>query len=485
MRRRLLTAMLLLVAGTVVLAGLGAVLLIRTAATTSGASEIRAEAAAVNNALTPLLSILDTPPRATAAGIRRRQQLLTLVKASGNYDSITTVGITAQNQIVGTLPYPLTQASFPVASLLNVQIVSGVTDHEAYALIPLALTANQLRNLDPSLQPTDTAVLVLTQPVQVVTGGIGWLLLIGAGCLAVAALVAYWLARRFSKPLAEAAATTERIAAGDLGATMPVREPPEIAALATSINVMTERLREARDQERRFLLSVSHDLRTPLTSIRGYAEAIADGATNDPTRAAGVIVDETARLERLVQDLLDLARLGAHRFGLKLGPVDVAQLARTVGERFAAQAQGAGIGLEVDVPEPLWVVADGDRLVQVLDNLLENAFAFARARIAIGTQRSGDQAVIWVADDGGGISPDLLSHVFEPHFTSDRASARRNGARTGLGLAIVAELAQAMGGGVRAESPVAGGVGTRLTVWLPLSSPGPRGVTLEPRSAVR
>jgi two-component system sensor histidine kinase BaeS len=317
----------------------------------------------------------------------------------------------------------------------------------------------------------------------VVTGGIGWLLLVGAGCLAVAALVAYWLARRFSKPLAEAAATTERIAAGDLGTTMPIREPPEMAALATSINVMTDRLREARDQERRFLLSVSHDLRTPLTSIRGYAEAIADGAATDPGRAAGVIIDETARLERLVQDLLDLARLGAHRFGLKVGPVDVTELARTVAERFATQAAGAGVNLEVLTSEPLWVVADGDRLVQVLHNLLDNAFAFAQARIGIGAQRSGDQAVLWVADDGAGISPDLLAHVFEPHFTSDRSSARRNGSRTGLGLAIVAELAQAMGGGVRAESPVAGGVGTRLTVWLPLSPS--RAAAFEPRSALR
>ena len=477
-------AILVLVAATLVLTGLGTVLVVRHAATQSAATQIREEANGVAAELGPLFNLLlrQTP---TAAGTIRREHLLALVKAAGHYDTLSTIGLTPDGLVVGTLPSPLNAGMIPTDTLLNFETASGVVGREAYALIPLDLSAAQLRHLDPALPPEDTAVLVLTQPVQVVAGGIGWLLLVAAGCLAAATVVAYWLARRFSRPLAEAASTTERIAQGDLDAAMAVHPPPEVAALATSINTMTQRLREARDHERRFLLSVSHDLRTPLTSIKGYAEAIADGAATDPPGAAAVITEEAGRLERLVQDLLDLARLGAHRFSLQMGPVDAAALTRTVADRFRPQARAAGITLETEAAGALPVVADGDRLQQVLDNLLENAYVFARSRILVGAGPADGHAVLWVTDDGPGIRAEDLGQVFEPHYSSDRSTTRRNGTRTGLGLAIVAELATAMGGGVRADSPAEDGHGTRLTVWLPLSPAPPRAEALEPRPLAR
>jgi signal transduction histidine kinase len=291
-------------------------------------------------------------------------------------------------------------------------------------------------------------------------------LVVGAIGLAIAALVAAALARRFTRPLVAAASVTRRIATGDLDAKVEVspHEIPEFAQLADSINAMGANLVRARDQERQFLLSVSHELRTPLTSIRGYADAVIDGATDDPVAAATVISSEARRLDRLVQDLLDLARLDADRFSLNLEPVDCAEVVRRVATGFRPRAIELGLEL-VAAPgsdEPLWVRADSDRLSQVMANLVENASSFAESRIVVGAGSVGGTPTVWVTDDGPGIPTNQLAKVFERHFISDRVSGRRKG--SGLGLAIVSELAGGMGAVVRAESPVAEGHGTRIVV---------------------
>jgi two-component system sensor histidine kinase BaeS len=307
--------------------------------------------------------------------------------------------------------------------------------------------------------------------------------LVGIIGLAIAALVAADLARRFTRPVVSAVATTQRIASGDLEAKVKVspHEVPEFSQLADSINAMGANLVRARDQERQFLLSVSHELRTPLTSIRGYSEAVIDGATDDPVGAAHVISSEARRLERLVQDLLDLARLDADRFSLEVRPVDGDQVVRRVVQGFQHRAAELGVALSLapGTDGPLWVQADSDRLGQVVANLLENAFSFAEHHVTVGTAAvvprgssvdhagsngTGALPAIWVMDDGPGIRPEELPLVFDRHFSSDSAQGRRKG--LGLGLAIVAELATAMGAKVRAESPVVGGKGTRMVVWL-------------------
>ena len=258
---------------------------------------------------------------------------------------------------------------------------------------------------------------------------------------------------------------------------------PEFRALAGAINQMGDRLSRARDQQRQFLLSVSHDLRTPLTSIRGYAEAVADGTTDDVAGAMAVIVSETERLERLVQDLLDLARLDARRFTLDLQPVDVDTVVALVVERFDPVATSAALTLRAGTrgPAPLTVTADPDRLVQILANLIENAVTFATATVTLATRLEGSFVLITVDDDGQGIDARDLPHVFEPHFSSDRSRVGRRQGGTGLGLAIVAELASIMGGGVRAESPTTEGGGTRMTLWFPSGPPaGPPGGSAGP-----
>ena len=190
-------------------------------------------------------------------------------------------------------------------------------------------------------------VVVVTRQIHDPANGFRYFLLVGAIALALAAVVAATLARRFTRPLVDAVTATRRIASGDLDATVPKtpHEVPELAQLADSINAMGTNLVRARDQERQFLLSVSHELRTPLTSIRGYADAVVDGATDDPPAAATVISAEARRLERLVQDLLDLARLDADRFSLDLQALDCGEVVRQVAEGFRPRAVELGLEL--------------------------------------------------------------------------------------------------------------------------------------------
>jgi len=280
----------------------------------------------------------------------------------------------------------------------------------------------------------------------------------------VAVAVAANLGRRLTKPLREAEQATRRIAAGDLAARVPTgAEDDELAALGRSINAMAESLERSKGLERQFLLSVSHDLRTPLTSIRGYAEALAERKAK-PGQAAAVILSEARRLERLVGDLLELAKLDARRFSLDIRATDVCEVVTDAAEGFRPAAESADLRLVVDVPARTARVAAAvpDRLAQVVANLVENALDFASKRITVGTGRSDGAVELWVEDDGPGIEPADLPHVFDRFYTVSRTPSRHVG--SGLGLAIVHELVDAMGGTVRAEPGSKGGA--RLVVTL-------------------
>ena len=283
-----------------------------------------------------------------------------------------------------------------------------------------------------------TPVLVVTRQIHTPISGIRYFGLIGLGAALAAALVAAALARRFTRPLVAAVDTTGRIAGGDLDARVPVRdhEDPEFARLAESINTMGADLARARDQERQFLMSVSHELRTPLTSIRGYAEAVVDGAVDDPVAAAGIISTEARRLERLVQDLLDLARLDADRFSLDLRAVDAADVVRqVVGELRPPGRRTAGwssngrpgrTGPARSSPTPTgWA--------RSWPTWWRTPPSFARTRIVVGVGADGGRAVVWVDDDGPGIPPDQLTRVFTRHVTSDRSAGAAPGGGTGPG----------------------------------------------------
>jgi two-component system sensor histidine kinase BaeS len=448
-----MAAILLLVAGTLVVAAAGSLLLIRRASASTAEQQLYSQL----HPLATHVAVLDTKLSVDA------------LRVAGQYGALSIVGLGGDGRFTADLPTVLDGLDLRPGALHQGLSVAGTVAGDVYVLIPLTLTTAQKQHLTHPLPYQDQAVLVATRAVKEPVSGLGYFLLVGLVCMLAAGVVAYWLARRFSRPLVTAAEATERIAAGDLGSPIPVSpyDMPEFASLATAINAMSDRLQRARDQQRHFLLSVSHELRTPLTSIRGYAEALADGATDDVTGSVAIIETEARRLERLVRDLLDLARLDAERFSFELASVDAAEVAARTVDHLRPEVVAAGLTVTLTLPtaRPLWVVTDGDRLHQLLSNLLENACKFARSHIVVGARADDRRVVLWVEDDGVGIPADELPRVFEPHFTSDRSQARRTG--TGLGLAIVAELVTAMGGGVRAESPVGPDGGTRMVVWLP------------------
>ncbi|MCU1399066.1 MAG: integral rane sensor signal transduction histidine kinase, partial [Acidimicrobiales bacterium] len=239
-----------------------------------------------------------------------------------------------------------------------------------------------------------------------------------------------------------------------------------LAELARSVNRMAAELERARVLEQQFLLSVSHDLRTPLTSIRGYAEAISDGA-GDPQRSAAIIRSEARRLERLVADLLDLAKLRAKSFSLHLERIDLVALAAVAGQGFEPDAAERGLTIQHSGGGQLPVMADHDRLGQVAANLIENALKFARSTVTITAARDDRWAVLSVDDDGPGIPDADLPHVFDRLYVA-RSQPTRHENSSGLGLAIVQELVEAMGGSVMATRSPSGGA--RLALRLPLAT---------------
>lgn len=299
-----------------------------------------------------------------------------------------------------------------------------------------------------------------------------WVAVASLATLAVALVVGSVVARRATRPLREVDGAARRIAAGDLSARVEVpRRTDELAELARSVNAMTESLARSEALSRSFLLSISHDLRTPLTSIRGYAEALEDGTVADSGRAAGVIVREARRLERLVADLLELARLDAREFSLEPVAADIAEVVQDAADAFRPAFESEGVELEVVVPDSLDATLDPDRIGQIVANLVENALKHARSLVMVTGSATGDDAVrIVVADDGAGVPADERHRVFERLYTG-REPARRN-VGTGLGLAIVAELVTAMGGTVRCDD-VEGG-GAAFVVDVPGSQSKPR-----------
>ena len=301
-----------------------------------------------------------------------------------------------------------------------------------------------------------------------------------AMALALAALAALAVARRISRPLTEVTLAQKRIASGDLSVRVTekgsntekaARRQDEIGGLLRDLDRMAEALGRARNQERQFLLSVSHDLRTPLTSIQGFAEAMADGSAPDPQRAAQVIASESRRLERLVRDLLELAKLESKNFTLNPKPIDLTDLVADTADGFLPRAAQDDLELTLDAEDGVRAFADPDRLQQVLANLLENACKFARrsVHVSLRSKAPGGASEIRISDDGPGIAWEDLPHVFDRMYTSDRRPTRQIG--SGLGLAIVRELVEAMGATADAETSPEG---TTFIVRVPTTDPTSR-----------
>ena len=291
-------------------------------------------------------------------------------------------------------------------------------------------------------------------------------------------------ARRFTDPLSETMKTADALAQGDLSARVPVAGGPEFRHFARSFNRMAEALEIADQQRRALLADIAHELRTPLTVIQGNLEGLRDGVYEPSSEHLDLLLDETQKLGRLVEDLRLLTLAEAGQLPLDLQVMDVSQLLADVRDAFDSQALEAGLELEVDLHQPLPpLLADPQRLGQVLGNLVTNALHHTPpgGRVILGAspvaRGQGPGAVqLWVRDSGEGIPAEDLPRIFDRFWRGDPARTREDGAGTGLGLAIAKSLVEAHGGRIWAESQV--GRGTTVAFALPpLSDPHPEAST--------
>jgi signal transduction histidine kinase len=282
--------------------------------------------------------------------------------------------------------------------------------------------------------------------------------------LLVTAVLAWYLSGRITRPLRRLAGAADEVAEGHYDTEVPVlTSGDEVADLADSFRQMTSRLSEAEELERNFLMTVSHELRTPLTAIRGHVEALREGVVDDPalrTASLDVISAEAMRLERLVGDVLDLAKLDTRRFTVRHEEVDMARLLEQAYLAFGEEAKQRKIDYSQEVSAEPVIVTDGDRVLQIITNLLANAFRWTPNGGSVGLHLSSENGNIHVAveDTGPGIGPEEQDRIFRPFWTHD-------GKGTGLGLAIARELAMALGGRIDLDSEV--GRGSKFELVLP------------------
>jgi len=293
-----------------------------------------------------------------------------------------------------------------------------------------------------------------------------WLALVAG--LAAGAISGALLARRLVRPIRSAAHAATRLSAGDRGVRLPEDPLEEAAELAAAVNGLAAALATSEGRQRDFLLSVSHELRTPLTSIKGYAEALADGvvAADGAQRAGRTMLDEAERLDRLIADLLVLARLEAADLPIELMPVDLSQLITAAAQAWAPRCTAVGVDLRTEVPDaPVLAHTDPGRVRQIVDGLCENALrAVPPGAPLVLAVRPDRLAVVEVRDGGPGFTDDDLAVAFERGALSQRYRGIRS-VGSGLGLALAARLVRRLGGTIEAGHAPEGGA--RFTVGLP------------------
>lgn len=295
----------------------------------------------------------------------------------------------------------------------------------------------------------------------------------GLIALFLSLILAYAISRSVADPLQQLVHAAQTYPSDEMKSISP-QGPHEVQDLTRAFNSMIARVESSQQSQRDFVANVSHELKTPLTSIQGFAQAILDETADTPEarkQAAQIIYHEAGRMHRMALDLLDLARLEAGTADLKMSTVDVKALLQNVIDKFTPQAQRAGVSLQLNVPSNLpLLTGDGDRLAQVFTNLVDNALKFtpANGRVTLSAARAGAKMEISITDTGAGVPSDALPRLFDRfyHVDASRAGGDKHGA--GLGLAIVKEIVEAHNGRISVRSQV--GHGTTFVILLPLAS---------------
>lgn len=292
--------------------------------------------------------------------------------------------------------------------------------------------------------------------------------------LLIGAPIAWFLSRSVTRPLRRLADATIAVPGAEVARALVPEGPSEIRDLTVHFNAMTAELKRVRREERELLANIRHDLKTPLTVVSGFAEALRDGTASGDgiSRAAAAISQEAARMERLIEDLRAVDEAGTAGLTLHPEPLDPGTLVHDAVARFGPRGAGAGITLSAEADAGLLVNADRAALERILGNLLDNAMSIVPAGghvLAEARRGPAGRIVLRVSDDGPGFPPGALEHAFDRFFRGDPA---RTGPGTGLGLSIVRALARAHGGDAVAENLAP--TGARVTVTLRAGSP-PRG----------
>lgn len=327
--------------------------------------------------------------------------------------------------------------------------------------VPVIVDEVQVATVIPldiaSLTPLEREFLSSVRQSALIAGGVA---------LFAAALLAIVLVVQLSRPLRRLILATARIAKGDLAYRVDIRTRDEIGRLGQAFNEMTAALESSEKARQNLLTDVAHELRTPLSVVRGNLEGMLDGAFPLTPEGLAPVYDQTLHLADLVEDLRTLTLAEAGRLHLVREPTDIGEVARTVVEGVRAVAAEDGISLEVKAEPNLISHVDPRRIRQVLGNLLDNALRYSPrgGTITVTVSRAGSEVVTSVRDQGTGVAPEDLPHVFERFYQGDKS---RTGTGTGLGLAIARELIQAYGGRIWVENDG----GAVFTFTLPLLEP--------------
>jgi two-component system, OmpR family, sensor histidine kinase BaeS len=302
-----------------------------------------------------------------------------------------------------------------------------------------------------------------------------------AAALVAAAAISAFLAVRLARPVRALSDASRRIAGGHYSARVPVQGPEEVADLARSFNEMAQALESSEGRRRALLSDVAHELRTPLATLEGYVEGLADGAIAPDIPTWEVLTSQTRRMHRLVEDLSLVSKAEERQLDLRMTRLAPGALVNVATHAARPRFAEKGVALETTVePQLPEVEADPDRFGEVLANLLDNALRHTPAggRVAVGAGLCQGRIEITVADTGEGIAPKNLERVFERFFRTDGARSRTTGG-SGIGLTIARAIVRAQGGEVTATSD-GPNQGTRFVITLPVAPARPSGFSSRP-----
>ncbi len=364
----------------------------------------------------------------------------------------------------GQLPHGITQAAQGTLTASNGQKL-------IYIAYPLTRPAAGL-----GAPQVETMILATprVRPAAVLSGLTGPFILGGLSALVISLVAAMLFARSISRPVYRMTAAVQKVAEGKYDEEIPVKGTGEVKRLAVAFNEMVARVKQSQEHLRYFVADVSHQLKSPLTAIQGFSQAMMDGTASDEanrTKATRIIYDEACRMRRQVDELLELARIQSGHMKMEREAVDTGELLHHCGEIFSITATENALKLKIEAAPGLSVYGSFDRLEQVFNNLLDNAIKNSPVggEVRVTTRPAANSfAEISVADDGPGLPPEMLPHMFERFY---RAGGNRAG--TGLGLTIAKEIVLAHGGTIEARSSP--GAGAEFIVRLPTAVPAQQG----------